>query len=239
MDLSINQKVGEQIRKYRKIKGFTIQELADAIHKSRATVSKYETGEISLDIETLFEIASVIQVPPPQLIEWKWENQKESVPQETGLRTFYNARRLYFYFYDGRYGRMKDGAIDILPGGEGNQKEASMRLSVVTPRGRSSEIYYSGKVTYSDMLIRFFFKNQYNPLEEDLLYIYNPLEYRESTYGLLCGISSSDMHPCAFKCLITLAPHQYTEELKEQLMLTKQELKEYKKLNMLVIDNEV
>ena len=58
------------------------------------------------------------------------------------------------------------------------------------------------------MLIRFSFVNQYNPLEEDLLYIFTPLEMREFTDGLLCGISSADLMPCAFKCLVTLKPQE-------------------------------
>lgn len=56
------------------------------------------------------------------------------------------------------------------------------------------------------MLIRFTFVNQFNPLEEDLLYIFNPLEMRGYTDGLLCGISSAGLMPCAFRCLVTLSP---------------------------------
>ena len=67
------------------------------------------------------------------------------------------------------------------------------------------------------MLIRFSFVNRYNPLEEDLLYIFNPLELRDSTDGLLCGISSADLMPCAFKCLVTLHPQEHTEEFKKRL----------------------
>ena len=52
----INRYVGSQIRKYRKSCNWTIQQLADAIHKSRATVCKYERGEISIDIAALYEI---------------------------------------------------------------------------------------------------------------------------------------------------------------------------------------
>ena len=58
----INVYVGAQIRKYRKACKLTMQELADAIHKSRATVCKYENGTISIDIETLYEISQVLQV---------------------------------------------------------------------------------------------------------------------------------------------------------------------------------
>lgn len=59
--------VGEQIRKYRKAGKMTLQDLADAIHKSRATICKYENGDISVDIETLYEISQILQVSMSQL----------------------------------------------------------------------------------------------------------------------------------------------------------------------------
>ena len=109
------------------------------------------------------------------------------------------------------YKRLKDGIIDIHKSGENSGYEAALSISTVSPSGRSSEVYYTGKVVYSDMLIRFSFVNQYNALEEDLLYIFNPLEFRDCTDGLLCGISSADLMPCAFKCLVTLTPQEHTE----------------------------
>ncbi len=234
----INACIGNNIRQHRKARGLTLQELAESIHKSRATVSKYETGDISLDISTLYDISSVLEVPIGRLIEYKHALAPSAKPAHNrNNNTFFRASRLYFYFYDGRYGCIKDGVIDILPEAENNIQPATLTISVVTPNGRSSEIYYSGKVTYSDMLIRFSFANQYNAIEEDLLYIFNPLEFRNSTYGLLSGISSADLRPCAFRCLVTLSPYPYTEELKERLLLTKKEIRDYKKLNMLVVDN--
>ena len=148
------------------------------------------------------------------------------------------ARRLYFYFYDGRYQRTKDGVIDIYEKkGEAGKYEATLAICSVSANGRSSEIFYTGKVLYSDMLIRFSFVNQYNPLEEDLLYIFNPLELRDFTTGLLCGISSADLMPCAFKCVITLTPQELTEDFRHQLLFTKKDLKRWEQLNMLLVDN--
>ncbi len=74
-------------------------------------------------------------------------------------------------------------------------------------------------------------------LEEDLLYIFNPLEIRDCTEGLLCGISSADLMPCAYKCIVTLNPQEPTEELCRRLLITRKDLKQWQKLNMLVVDN--
>lgn len=232
--------VGSRIRMYRKTKNMTLQQLADRIHKSRATVSKYEKGEISMDLETLAEISRELQVNPSQLMDFQEEEEiaEKIKPEYGGMSPFYQARRLYFYFFDGRYQRLKEGIIDIRE--DKNQKgsfEAALSISASTPSGRRSDIYYTGKVLYSDMLIRFSFVNQYNSLEEDLLYIFNPLEFRDFTDGLLCGISSADLMPCAFRCLVTLTPKEHTEELKKRLLITKQEMQRWQKMNMLIVDN--
>lgn len=226
--------VGQQIRKYRKAGKMTIQQLADAIHKSRATVCKYENGEISLDVETLYEISQVLQISVSQLISYAEPQGEEVLPGGFGRKSpFFQAKRLYFYFYDGRYKRMKDGIIDI------HEKEATFTICSVSDTGRSSEMFYTGNVTYSDMLIRFSFVNQYNPLEEDLLYIFNPLEMREYTDGLLCGISSADLRPCAFKCVVTITPQELNESFRQRLLFSKEEIHRWETLNMLLIDNRM
>ena len=236
----INSYIGKQIRMYRKVQGLTLQQLADLIHKSRATVSKYENGEITLDVETLYDISSVLRINMNQLTDYQ---QQIPIPEEPRMQAaskspFFEARRLYFYFYDGRYNRLKDGIIDIYPSKEQpGEFNASLSINAVTPTGRSSAVYYTGKVLYSDMLIRFSFVNQYNKLEEYLLYIFNPLEMRDFTEGLLCGISSADLMPCAFKCLVTLTPQELTDELKQNLLITPQELRRWQKLNMFIVDN--
>lgn len=242
--------VGNQIKSYRKAARLTLQQLGDAIHKSRATVCKYESGEISPDLETLYEISQILQVSPAQLTAIRPDIQHPfvfgvpaatettDVPGRMQKNPFFQARRLYFYFYDGRCRRIKDGSIDIgaqtdVP----NTYEATFSICTLSGNGRSSETFYTGTVLYSDMLIRFSFVNQYNPLEEDLLYIFNPLERRSFTDGLLCGISSTDLMPCAFKCFITLKPQELTDNLQQHLLFTRAELQRWKKLNMLLIDN--
>ena len=103
---------------------------------------------------------------------------------------------------------------------------ASFTLCSVSGNGCSNESYYTGNVVYSDMLIRFTFFNQLNPLE-----------MRDYTDGLLCGISSADLMPCAFRCLVTLNPQELDESLRQRLLFPKQEIRRWGKLNMLLIGN--
>lgn len=237
----ITKHVGGRIKMYRKVQGLTLQELADRIHKSRATVSKYENGEIVVDIETLYEISRELNIGLNQLTDYRAEPvmPEEAVSSELSMKSpFYQAKRLYFYFYDGRYNRLKDGIIDISQRSDNAEDyEATLSISIVTQNGRSSKSRYLGSVVYSDVLIRFSFVNQLNALEEDLLYIFNPLELRDYTEGLLCGISSADFKPCAFKCIVTLTPQELDENFKKQLMFTQRDLNRWKKLNMMMIDN--
>lgn len=238
--IEVNKHIGQQIKMYRKVQGLTLQQLADLIHKSRASVSKYENGEITLDVGTLYDISKALHIHVNQLIDYPEEPEivQTDTPVAENQSTFFASKRLYFYFYDGRYNRLKDGIIDIFPSDDDpGEYKATLSISTTSSHGQSIANYYTGKVIYSDMLIRFSFVNQYNKLEEDLLYIFNPLEVRDFTEGLLCGISSSDLMPCAFKCIVTLTPQKPDEELRKRLLLTKKELQRWQKLNMLIVDN--
>ena len=233
-------KIGEQIKLHRKLQGLTLQELADAIHKSRASVSKYESGAITLDVETLHDISGVLNISVSQLMEVEPEQTAGSVSlSPTSQSPFFEASVLYFYYYDGRFKKLKNGLINISPKNMNGEHPASFLIRSTGANGRTSNAYYNGNVVYSDMLIRFSFVNKYNPLEEDLIYIFNPLELRDSTEGLLCGISSVDMQPCAYKCLVSLSPLEQTDALKEHLLFNKKEMQYWKKQNIFIVDNSL
>ena len=230
--------VGKQIRLYRKIKGITLDKFARMINKSRATLCKYENGKIILDIETLYEISNALNVDCSQLIDFK---PQKKIPDNnlaeikmSGKSHFYYAKKLYFYFYDGRVKKIKTGIINIAREKNiNNNYQATFFIDLAN----NNKVFYIGNVIYGDMLIRFSFVNQYNFLEEDLLYIFNPLEYRNFTYGLLSGISSADLMPCAYKCLVSLEKFDDIDKLKEKLLFAKNEINTWKKLNMMLIIN--
>ena len=54
--------VGQRIKKYRKSRGYTIEQFSVMINKSKATVSKYENGTITIDIDTLYDISQKLDI---------------------------------------------------------------------------------------------------------------------------------------------------------------------------------
>ena len=109
----VTENTGKAIRTFRKKNKLTVQELADRICKSKATVSKYESGKISLDLDTLFDIAQVLQVRLEQLLYMPQEN----VPTETVTvpNFFKNLNHMYIYMYDGRNNHLNRTIIDVFP----------------------------------------------------------------------------------------------------------------------------
>ena len=109
--------VGKRIRLYRKTKNLTIEAFAGMINKSKATVSKYENGDISIDIETLFTIAEALDISVNQLIDYETAYSAEAGENGEGSRKKLSKTRYYLYFYDGRRNRIVKNVVEVQDGG--------------------------------------------------------------------------------------------------------------------------
>ena len=58
----INVEVGKRIHNFRKNRKMTLDELSAIVFKSKSTLSKYEKGEISVDVETLYDLADALHI---------------------------------------------------------------------------------------------------------------------------------------------------------------------------------
>ena len=96
----LGERIGENIRIYRRANRMTLSEMAERINKSKATVGKYEQGAISLDMDTLYEIAGALGISPFQLmVSLLPEKKEKGEPRLMG-------ERRYMYLYDGRASRI-------------------------------------------------------------------------------------------------------------------------------------
>lgn len=64
----VSMEIGKRIRSFRKIRNMTLSELSAIVCKSKSTLSKYEKGEIAVDIETLYDLADALRTHVEQLL---------------------------------------------------------------------------------------------------------------------------------------------------------------------------
>ena len=106
----INARVGARIRLYRRAKKLTLIQLSAMIHKSKATLSKYETGDIAIDVETLYDIAAALDIRMEQLLDQRTFSRGEAHGESCA---FFQQSRIYVYFYDGRIGRCVKNVLQL------------------------------------------------------------------------------------------------------------------------------
>ncbi|NMM62353.1 helix-turn-helix transcriptional regulator [Clostridium sp. P21] len=73
--------MNEKIKNRREELGFTLQEVGDYLGVSKATVQRYESGEIkNLKLESIEKLATILKVSPSYLMGWE-ESVKEQSNQ--------------------------------------------------------------------------------------------------------------------------------------------------------------
>ena len=71
--------IGDRIKRRRKELGLSADKLGEKIGKNRATIFRYESGDIeNLPIDVLEPIASALHTTPQYLMGWE-EEQKNNV----------------------------------------------------------------------------------------------------------------------------------------------------------------
>ena len=223
--------VGSRIRLYRKVKHFTLTDLAARIHKSKATLSKYETGEITIDVETLFDIASALGVSVQQLLDWKPEETAEPV---TGEDSFFPQRCTYVYFYDGRSRRIVRNLLEV---NRESGSPAALYYDLASfDRPENCRNLYYGKAEFFDTVTNFMFESQSNHSERVTLTALNPFDRSTEVLGMLSGMSRYPLLPISIKCILSSEPLTEDESLREELTLTQKDIKLIKKLNMFAVE---
>lgn len=78
--------VGQRIKSRRKEMGLSADELGKRIGKNRATVFRYENGDIEkLPIDVLKPIAEALLTTPQALMGWEEDNEKTATEKDSGI----------------------------------------------------------------------------------------------------------------------------------------------------------
>ena len=231
----ISVETGKQIRLYRKLRRLTLEDLSRIICKSKSTVSKYEKGEIAMDIETLCEIAEALHIQPGQLLYTPPE--KSGSPSAVRRPAFFrDTSRLFSYLYDGRAGRLLRSALEILPDTGENQCGVMMYMNFFDwDQVQNCENTYTGYMEHFDAVTNIHLVNRDLPMEKASIQILASRLDSATKWGLWNGLSSRPMMPVAAKILLSRTPLKEDAALTEKLKISKEDIRLLKLYNMLSV----
>lgn len=234
----ISEHVGRRIKKIRKSRGLTIQQFSLMINKSKATISKYENGSITIDIETLLDIAKALEIELASLIDYQSSKiQAETLPKNI----FFNQHKYYMYYYDGRIKRIVRSLIFLTPTMEPlSYLNAKIYMGLETfDTVEKCQHMFAGTMKPYDTITHFSLTNQINTTEKMYICILNPMHASSPAIGLMSGIGSNPFFaPIAIKTLISKEILEENEHLISVLKLDKEDHYMIKHYNMMVINRQ-
>ena len=191
-DIDMNN-LGQRLREYRKAKNITIEELGNLIGKSKATVNRYETGEILMDILTVLEICNALNIDLNDLCK----NEVHSIEKDVNKNPF-NANLLYLYYIS--QNGIVVSSIEI--------EKRKYSNNVLMKNGLIDKTYkqeYTGILESNYNTAFFCLTNAIsNPgLDKFQIEIDLHSNINDMYYGLFLGVSGNTHMPTARKCMIT------------------------------------
>jgi transcriptional regulator with XRE-family HTH domain len=231
----VSLQIGNQIRTFRKKRNMTLHELSDVIHKSKSTISKYEKGEIAIDIETLYEIADALQVHVEQLLYCP--PKRTLISSKSSSPAFFNeVSQFYSYLYDGRSNSLIRCVFDVLSETEGYQYKVMMYMNFKNyDNYQNCENTYWGYIEHYDALTNIRLTNQDTPMEKASVQILASYLDSDTKWGLFNGFSSRPMMPIAVKMLFSKVRQKEDSAFIQQLKVSKDDIRLLKLYNMMSV----
>ena len=230
----ISIEIGSQIRLYRKKNKMTLSDLSKLISKNIATISKYEKGEIVVDIETLYVIAKALNIQPEQLLYYEPTYKPKPKTSANGIpRFFCSVSRFYAYAYDGRTNMITPCIFDIISEEPDGSYKVMMYMNFKSYENyQQCENTYNGYIRHFDAMTYISLVNRDTPMEEASIQILASYLDADTKFGLFNGFSSRPMMPIAIKMLFSKNILEHNSELIEKLKVSKNDIQMLKLYNM-------
>lgn len=226
--------VGKRIKKVRKEKNMTLGDLSKKINKSKSAVSKYENGEINIDIMTLKEISDAFEIEIAHLIPQNLSELSEQSTDSSKVPKFFkNDSKIYSYYYDGRNSKMIKSLMEIRKSRDTEENCVYMYMNISDYEfPYICENTYYGSIEHFDSITRINLVNKYTDLEKPNISILSPFVDSEIRWGLWSGISIRPIMPAALKMLFSTKILTEDKELEKKLLLNREDIAYIKKFNM-------
>lgn len=220
--------IGARLRAFRKARKVTLAQLSKLLNKSISTISKYETGEIAVDLETLIDFCRCLDIDIHSLLP-DTRTSRRDLLAERYMSHFVD--RLYVYWFKGGENRIHISAIE----NDNSTFHSTFYFDIKSTQNiYESDYIYSGSLSYSDTSSDYVFYNIMPPY--DMLTLSIPTVSKEQTYRISLLTSITFFYQrVAIKCLTSQTPVASMEFLTEKLQVTAEETKMLKSTNFFTV----
>lgn len=232
---NISIEIGKQIRAFRKRRNITLDDLSRIICKSKSTISKYEKGEIPLDIQTLYDIAEALQVHVEQLL-YVLPGRTAMASRNNSPAFFAGCSQFYSYLFDGRNNQLIRCVFDVLAETSDSSYKIMMYMNFKDySQYHTCENTYWGYIEHYDALTQIQLTNQDSPIEKASVQILASYLDADTKWGLFNGFSTRPMMPIAIKMLFSRTRLTEDAALIQKLKVSREDIRLLKLYNMLSV----
>ena len=220
---------GENIRKFRKAKGLSQENLAMVLGKTSATIARYENGEITPNAEQIHLICNELGI-----YEYELFNTTRKIINTENSTNPFNTDILYLC-YIAYYPKSK------------KYDKAKFRLKLISKPDickvdfldyKKDFIYLSGYLQADHHIAVFVFENyKENNLRFELSHII--VNIARGTNKLMLGTfhcTNGEYVPSIRKCIVSKKDVEFTDKLLEKLKITDSEKETLNNYNILYLD---
>ena len=221
---------GERLKHYRLKKGLSQENIATSLNKTKATISRYESGEVLPDARDISKICEELEIYEADL----YENNVVRTMQNDKSKNPFNTNKLYVYFNAYNF-RTKKFAPDkyVL---ELEQKQNMCKAKFID--------YHDGRIYSEGYLIgneeiAFAVMENYKPTSTRVDVCIIEINICNGTDGLILGGyfgTNAKCEPSLRKCYISKKDIEFTKEMVENLKLNENEKETLNNQNALYLD---
>lgn len=220
-----NVSLGDTLREYRKIKGMTLQDVAEKVCKSKVTICKYENNEILPDFYTLLELCNVLNLNITDFCQ--------TAENEVDLDNPFRSKKLFVYYYT------KDKLVESTVKLEKTESQYKVKFyNGMSSKNKSYGYYYEGNLINDGNYSYFDLYSQNRFANEKVQFIIS-VPWSESTEiynGIYTGLTRNGL-PVVKKMVISRRELNDFEKVDGNLRFSKEESKSIYKSNAFVFKN--
>lgn len=220
--------LGGKLRAIRKSKHISLADVAEILNKSVSTVAKYETGEIGIDLESFIMLCEFYKINSSSLLSYTEFKSADEQHNRYGAQMM---ERAYLYYY-----RAYDKWIHkCVLENDNTTFKSTLYFGVKNEEDPyNCEYIYEGTVHYTDSHTYYVYYNMAKPFDMITLNLSSLGRGCNYKTGLLSSITVYYQN-MAGKVLVSPEPVKDMQFLKDNLIITKETIKEIKRTNFFLL----